>query len=145
MRSLLIFTLVGVGAQLVDGALGMAFGVTATTLLVLSGVADAAALLAAGPQQRPVYVALDVRVLRESVEQARIRPHPGWRVDTDRAGMVLHGNGTVEDPLDALRALCAVWWAGHAGPDQAGPAQVRAGDESAAAALHAVGLDPARA
>jgi hypothetical protein len=28
MHSLLIFTLVGVGAQLVDGALGMAFGVT---------------------------------------------------------------------------------------------------------------------
>ena len=43
MRSLLIFTLVGVGAQLVDGALGMAFGVTATTLLVLSGVAAAQA------------------------------------------------------------------------------------------------------
>lgn len=43
MRSLLVFTLVGVGAQLVDGALGMAFGVTASTLLVLSGVAAAQA------------------------------------------------------------------------------------------------------
>src|ERR1043165_8739105 len=43
MRSLLIFTLVGVGAQLVDGALGMAFGVTASTLLVLTGVASAQA------------------------------------------------------------------------------------------------------
>ncbi|MDF2827393.1 MAG: hypothetical protein K0R01_676 [Mycobacterium sp.] len=43
MRSLIIFTLVGVGAQLVDGALGMAFGVTASTLLVLSGVASAQA------------------------------------------------------------------------------------------------------
>ncbi|KWX56880.1 sulfite exporter TauE/SafE family protein [Mycobacterium sp. NAZ190054] len=43
MRSLLIFTLVGVGAQLVDGALGMAFGITATTLLVLSGVGAAQA------------------------------------------------------------------------------------------------------
>jgi uncharacterized protein len=43
MRSLLIFTLVGVGAQLVDGALGMAFGVTASMLLVLSGVAAAQA------------------------------------------------------------------------------------------------------
>ncbi|HET6734752.1 sulfite exporter TauE/SafE family protein [Mycobacterium sp.] len=50
MRSLLIFALVGVGAQLVDGALGMAFGVTASTLLVLRGVgaaqASAAVLLA---------------------------------------------------------------------------------------------------
>jgi uncharacterized membrane protein YfcA len=43
VRSLIIFTLVGVGAQLVDGALGMAFGVTASTLLVLSGVASAQA------------------------------------------------------------------------------------------------------
>lgn len=43
MRSLLIFTFVGIGAQLVDGALGMAFGVTATTLLVLSGVGAAQA------------------------------------------------------------------------------------------------------
>ncbi|WP_197381445.1 sulfite exporter TauE/SafE family protein [Mycolicibacterium mengxianglii] len=43
MRSLLIFTLVGVGAQLVDGALGMAFGVTASTLLMLSGLGAAQA------------------------------------------------------------------------------------------------------
>jgi uncharacterized protein len=43
MRSLLIFALVGVGAQLVDGALGMAFGVTASTLLLLSGVGAAQA------------------------------------------------------------------------------------------------------
>lgn len=43
MRSLLIFTLVGIGAQLVDGALGMAFGVTASTLLVLSGLGAAQA------------------------------------------------------------------------------------------------------
>jgi uncharacterized protein len=43
MRSLIIFALVGVGAQLVDGALGMAFGVTASTLLVLSGLGAAQA------------------------------------------------------------------------------------------------------
>jgi len=43
MRSLIIFALVGIGAQLVDGALGMAFGVTASTLLVLTGVASAQA------------------------------------------------------------------------------------------------------
>jgi uncharacterized protein len=43
MRSLLIFAFVGVGAQLVDGALGMAFGVTASTLLVLSGIGAAQA------------------------------------------------------------------------------------------------------
>lgn len=41
MEKLLIFIFVGVGAQLVDGMLGMAFGVTATTLLVVSGVGAA--------------------------------------------------------------------------------------------------------
>lgn len=43
MRSLIIFALVGAGAQLVDGALGMAFGVTASTLLLLSGIGAAQA------------------------------------------------------------------------------------------------------
>ena len=41
MYKLVIFSFVGFGAQLVDGALGMAFGVTATTLLVLSGLGPA--------------------------------------------------------------------------------------------------------
>ncbi|WP_078310935.1 MULTISPECIES: sulfite exporter TauE/SafE family protein [unclassified Mycobacterium] len=41
MIKLLIFTLVGLGAQIVDGTLGMAFGVTATTLLVFTGVGAA--------------------------------------------------------------------------------------------------------
>lgn len=41
MEKLIIFVFVGIGAQLVDGALGMAFGVTATTLLVFSGVGAA--------------------------------------------------------------------------------------------------------
>jgi uncharacterized protein len=39
----LVFVLVGLGAQLVDGSLGMAFGVTATTLLLTSGVTAAVA------------------------------------------------------------------------------------------------------
>ncbi|AHI02457.1 sulfite exporter TauE/SafE family protein [Corynebacterium falsenii] len=38
---ILIFALVGLAAQMVDGALGMAFGVTATTLLIFSGLGPA--------------------------------------------------------------------------------------------------------
>ena len=38
---ILIFAIVGVVAQLVDGALGMAFGITATTLLIFSGLGPA--------------------------------------------------------------------------------------------------------
>ncbi|HLZ39255.1 MAG TPA: sulfite exporter TauE/SafE family protein [Mycobacteriales bacterium] len=43
MQNLLAFVVVGFGAQLVDGALGMAFGVTASTLLLVNGVTPALA------------------------------------------------------------------------------------------------------
>ena len=43
MRTLIIFALVGLGAQLVDGALGMAYGVTSTSLLLLAGISPATA------------------------------------------------------------------------------------------------------
>ncbi|RAV32311.1 sulfite exporter TauE/SafE family protein [Corynebacterium heidelbergense] len=41
MSKLLLFAIAGLAAQLVDGALGMAFGVTATTLLLFTGLAPA--------------------------------------------------------------------------------------------------------
>ena len=43
MRTLLVFALVGFGAQLVDGALGMAYGVTSTSLLLAASVNPATA------------------------------------------------------------------------------------------------------
>ena len=43
MRSLILLALVGLAAQLVDGALGMAYGVTSTTLLLAIGTNPAAA------------------------------------------------------------------------------------------------------
>ena len=43
MRKLLLMALVGLGAQLVDGSLGMAYGVTSTTLLLAIGTNPAAA------------------------------------------------------------------------------------------------------
>lgn len=43
MRQLLLLGLVGLGAQLVDGSLGMAYGVTSTTLLLAIGTNPAAA------------------------------------------------------------------------------------------------------
>ena len=53
MRTLIVFALVGFGAQLVDGALGMAYGVTSTSLLLLLGTNPAAATA-------PVHAALPV-------------------------------------------------------------------------------------
>ena len=43
MRKLLLLALVGLGSQLVDGSLGMAYGVTSTTLLLAIGTNPAAA------------------------------------------------------------------------------------------------------
>ena len=43
MRKLLVLGVVGLLAQLVDGSLGMAYGVTSSTLLLAAGVAPAAA------------------------------------------------------------------------------------------------------
>ena len=43
MRTLILLALVGLGAQLVDGSLGMAYGVTSTTLLLAIGTNPATA------------------------------------------------------------------------------------------------------
>ena len=43
MRRLVLLALVGLAAQLVDGSLGMGYGVTSATLLVSAGIAPAAA------------------------------------------------------------------------------------------------------
>jgi glycerol 3-phosphatase-2 len=85
----------------------------ADSLLVLTGVSQAADAVLAGPRQRPTYLAADLSGLLE--------PHPevtrdgpafrcgGWtaRYGGPGAPLVLDGSG---DPLDGLRALCAAAW-----------------------------------
>ncbi|MGH3693349.1 MAG: HAD-IIA family hydrolase [Pseudonocardiaceae bacterium] len=106
------------------------------SLLVLSGVSDAAALLAAPPEHRPTHLGMDLRVCREPLANALIQPRPGWRVelDSDRT-LLLHSDGNAGDPLDALRTLCALWWVEHIGP-----VQVQVGDGAAGAVVDALGL-----
>src|SRR6187200_2811248 len=43
VRSLILLAIVGATAQLIDGSLGMAYGVTSSTLLLATGIAPAAA------------------------------------------------------------------------------------------------------
>lgn len=43
MRTLIVLALAGLGAQLVDGSLGMAYGITSTTVLLAAGTNPAAA------------------------------------------------------------------------------------------------------
>jgi hypothetical protein len=106
-------------------------------LLVLSGVSDAVAALAAPSAQRPTHLGADLRVLRGPLDRTVIQPRRGWRVEIDQeAGhLLLSSDGAGEDPLDAVRTLCAVWWEEHSGS-----VQVRACDETAATALEEVGM-----
>lgn len=81
------------------------------SLLVLTGVTTAAQLPAAGPKHRPTYVAADLRGLLEV--QPEVTPMGsdfrcgGWSASAADGRLVLDGEG---EPLDGLRALCALAW-----------------------------------
>jgi HAD superfamily hydrolase (TIGR01450 family) len=116
----------------------------AASLLVLTGVTDPAALLAATPEHRPDLLAPDAGGL--------LRAHPGvrsadrswrcagWSVEPageEAEALVLRCTGTGTDPagdgLDGLRALCVAHWARH--PDGAPAPRIVAADDAARAAL----------
>ncbi|MGO4461898.1 HAD hydrolase-like protein [Streptomyces sp. M-16] len=88
-----------------------AFNGEVDSLLVLTGVTDAAQLLRAVPQHRPTYVDRDLRGLltgQPEVEQAGDGFRcGGWTAVALDDVLDLRGEG---DPLDGLRALCAAAW-----------------------------------
>ena len=120
----------------------------AASLLVLSGVATPADLLAARPDHRPDLLAADAAGM--------LTPHPqvtaieggrqcgGWQAVATGEDLVLRARNTDgtdrTDGLDGLRALAVAHWARH--PGEGRPAGVRAGDDDAAAALARWGLGP---
>jgi glycerol-1-phosphatase len=77
------------------------------TLLVLTGVSDAAELLATPPEARPDYVGADLDALDQKPEELAPGARTAWTVRGDGGRLTLAGSG---DPLDALRALCATHW-----------------------------------
>lgn len=102
------------------------------TLLVLTGVSDAAELLAAPPPLRPDLVAADLGGLLRDPADLTPGPRPGWAVEHVGGGWSLAGDG---DPVDALLVLCgAVWAAGST------TVTVTGADEGARRALGALGL-----
>ena len=105
------------------------------TMLVLTGISDAAELLAAPPALRPDYVAADLDGLTARPEDLAPGPRAGWDVRVTEPGTLVLG-GTGEDPVDALRALCAAHWAAGGGP-----VRISADGDDAATALGALGLD----
>jgi hypothetical protein len=93
------------------------------SLLVLTGVSDAAELLAAPVERRPTFVAEDLAGLFEPPPAAGTNQ---WRVEEHGDRWELTGDGR---RIDALMALCAVaWTAGEVRP-------VTAKGEAAEAAL----------
>lgn len=92
-----------------------AFNGGVDSLLVLTGVTDAAQLVAARPQHRPTYVDLDLRGLLtgqpEVGEAGEGFSCGGWTASVRGDALALEGDG---EPVDGLRALCAAAWS-HAG------------------------------
>lgn len=88
-----------------------AFNGGVDSLLVLTGVTDAAQLLAAEPRHRPTYVDRDLRGLltgQPEVTAAGDAFRCGdWTALARGEALVLEGDG---DALDGLRALCGAAW-----------------------------------
>ncbi|MFF3020115.1 HAD-IIA family hydrolase [Streptomyces sp. NPDC057939] len=91
------------------------------SLLVLTGVTDAAQLLRAEPKHRPTYVDRDLRGLLtgqpEPTERDGGRRCGGWsavdmgtHLDVSRVSDAEGKPEADADPIDGLRALCAVAW-----------------------------------
>ncbi|MFJ2094259.1 HAD-IIA family hydrolase [Streptomyces sp. NPDC087901] len=92
-----------------------AFNGGVDSLLVLTGVTDAAQLVAAVPEHRPMYVDADLRGLLtgqpEVTRTDNAHACGGWTASVRGEELVLEGDG---DALDGLRALCGAAWT-HAG------------------------------
>ena len=88
-----------------------AFNGEVDSLLVLTGVADGAQLLAAPPRHRPTYVDADLRGMLTG--QPEVAPADdgfrcgGWTARAGARQLELDGEGGA---LDGLRALCAAAW-----------------------------------
>ncbi|WP_335937242.1 HAD hydrolase-like protein [Streptomyces sp. PTD5-9] len=98
-----------------------AFNGGVDSLLVLTGVTDAARLLAAVPEHRPTYVDADLRgLLAGQPEVTRAGGRfgcGGWSASARGDELVLEGDGG--EALDGLRALCGAAWS-HAGDGPCG-------------------------
>ena len=101
------------------------------SLMVLTGVNDAADMVHAAAGSRPDFLAEDLRALHSAAEVLRIAAHPAWRIDTADTTLTVRSTGTEDD--DALAVVRAT---AHAAWSVDGAVTVRAGDDAARTALH---------
>jgi HAD superfamily hydrolase (TIGR01450 family) len=90
------------------------------SLLVLTGVTDAAGAVAAGVGQRPTYLAEDMRGLMVSHPAVAVNGEDGvaqcggWRAAVRDGAVEVSGDG---ERIDGLRAVCGVAWASEGAVD----------------------------
>ncbi|MFC4612960.1 HAD hydrolase-like protein [Streptomyces maoxianensis] len=88
-----------------------AFNGRVDSLLVLTGVTDAAQLLAAPPEHRPTYVDADLRGMLTGQPEVADGDGGftcgGWTASARDEELALDGEG---ESMDGLRALCAAAW-----------------------------------
>ena len=99
MKTLIVLGVVGAIAQLIDGSLGMAYGVTSTTLLVAAGIAPAAA-------SASVHFAEIGTTLASGVSHHKLG-NVDWRIVRILAipgalGFIIHGWGKADLPPFSL-------------------------------------------
>lgn len=100
------------------------------SLMVLSGVNNAADMVHAAVGSRPDFVAEDLRALHTEADALRIAAQPAWQIDTDGSMLTVRANGAGGgDPLSIVRAIAHAAWA------TGGPITIEAGDDTARAAL----------
>lgn len=103
------------------------------SLMVLCGVNTAADAIWAVPEQRPDYLAEDLRALTADVDTLRVGPHPGWQVDIDWAAVRVRSTGADPgDELSVVRAIAAAVWAADA---DSRPSTITAEDDAARQAV----------
>jgi glycerol 3-phosphatase-2 len=103
------------------------------SLMVLTGVSTVAEMVYAVAEERPDYVADDLRSLNDAASALRIASHPAWRVEVAPGAVTVHWTGQdQQDPLTVVRATArAIWDAELDGR----PFAVTGGDDTAHRAL----------
>lgn len=100
------------------------------SLMVLTGVNNAADMVHAAPGSRPDFVSEDLRALHTDADVLRIAAHPAWQIETSGSTVIVRSTGAdAGDPLSIVRATAHAVWAGGNG------VTVAAGDDTARAAL----------
>src|SRR6478735_721555 len=75
------------------------------SLMVLTGVNNAADMVHAAPGSRPDFVSEDLRALHTDAEDLRIGAHPAWQIETSGSTLTVRAGGADPgDPLSIVRA-----------------------------------------